>query len=74
MRRTASLALVSDYLFLVTMVETAIVFNYLKGISSDNVNFEVSKLLILFTISSYVTISDFVIHLFFNAKNAKMSA
>ena len=74
MRRTASLALVSDYLFLVTMVETAIVFNYLKGISSDNVNFEVSKLLILFTISSYVTISDVVIHLFFNAKNAKMSA
>ena len=74
MRRTASLALVSDYLFLVTMVETAIVFNYLKGISSDNVNFEVSELLILFTISSYVTISDVVIHLFFNAKNAKMSA
>ena len=74
MRRTASLALVSDYLFLVTMVETAIVFNYLKGISSDNVNFEVSKLLILFTISSYVTISDVVIHLFFNARNAKMSA
>ena len=74
MRRTASLALVSDYLFLVTMVETAIVFNYLKGISSDNVNFEVSELLISFTISSYVTISDVVIHLFFNAKNAKMSA
>ena len=48
----------------------------LQGMSSDCVDFEVSKLLISFRISSYMTFGKRTIinNLFFNAKNVRMNA